>query len=77
MSGLAWGLPFAMAFQVLRSFSTALSRAVPPLVVMGAAVLWNAGFDYALIFGHFGFPKMGLYGAGLASAPSDVISFVI
>ena len=76
MSGLAWGLPFAMAFQVLRSFSTALSRAVPPLVVMGAAVLWNAGFDYALIFGHFGFPKMGLYGAGLASASSNIFSFV-
>ena len=31
--GLCWGLPFAMGFQVLRSFSTALSRAVPPLVV--------------------------------------------
>jgi len=76
MSGLAWGLPFAMAFQVLRSFSTALSRAVPPLVVMGAAVLWNAGFDYALIFGHFGFPTVGLYGAGLASASSNIFSFV-
>jgi MATE family multidrug resistance protein len=76
MSGLAWGLPFAMAFQVLRSLSTALSRAVPPLVVMGVAVLWNAGFDYALIFGHFGFPKLGLYGAGLASASSNIFSFV-
>ncbi|MCX7280746.1 MAG: MATE family efflux transporter, partial [Alphaproteobacteria bacterium] len=56
--------------------STALTRAVPPLVVMGAAVLWNAGFDYALIFGHFGFPKLGLYGAGLASASSNIFSFV-
>ena len=34
VSGLCWGLPFAMAFQVLRSFSTALSRAVPPLAVI-------------------------------------------
>jgi MATE family multidrug resistance protein len=77
MSGLAWGLPFALAFQVLRSFSTALSRAVPPLVVMGMAILWNAGFDYALIFGHFGFPRLGLYGAGLASASSNIFSFVL
>ena len=75
MSGLAWGLPFAMAFQVLRSFSTALSRAVPPLVVMGSPSLWNAGFDYALIFGHFGLPRLGLYGAGLASASSNIFSF--
>ena len=76
ISGLAWGLPCAMAFQVLRSFSTALSRAVPPLVVMGIAILWNAGFDYALIFGHFGAPRLGLYGAGLASASSNIFSFV-
>ena len=60
MSGLALGLPFALGFQVLRSFSTALSRAVPPLVVMALAILWNAGFDYALIFGHFGLPRLGL-----------------
>ena len=65
-----------MAFQVLRSFSTALSRAVPPLVVMALAILWNAGFDYALIFGHFGLPRLGLYGAGLASASSNIFSFV-
>jgi MATE family multidrug resistance protein len=76
ISGLVWGLPCAMAFQVLRSFSTALSRAVPPLVVMGLAILWNAGFDYALIFGHFGAPRLGLYGAGIASASSNIFSFV-
>src|SRR5215472_17362086 len=76
MSGLAWGLPFALGFQVLRSFSTALSRAVPPLAVMGAAILWNALGDYALIFGHFGLPRMGLFGAGLASASSNIFSFV-
>src|SRR3954465_11154804 len=76
ISGLAFGLPCAMAFQVLRSFSTALSRAVPPLIVMGLAILWNAGFDYALIFGHFGFPRLGIYGAGLASASSNIFSFV-
>ncbi len=76
ISGLVWGLPFAMAFQVLRSFSTALSRAVPPLIVMGLAILWNAAGDYALIFGHFGAPRLGLYGAGLASASSNLFSFL-
>jgi multidrug resistance protein, MATE family len=75
MSGLAWGLPFALGFQVLRSFSTALSRAVPPLVVMALAIAWNAGFDYALIFGHFGLPRLGLFGAGIASASSNIFSF--
>ncbi|HWA70223.1 MAG TPA: MATE family efflux transporter [Rhizomicrobium sp.] len=74
--GIAWGLPFALGFQVLRSFSTALSRAVPPLVVIVLAILWNAAFDYALIFGHFGLPQMGLLGAGIASASSNIFSFL-
>jgi MATE family multidrug resistance protein len=77
MSGLGWGLPFALGFQVLRSFSTALSRAVPPLLVMGLAILWNACGDYGLIFGHFGLPRLGLFGAGLASASSNFFSFVM
>lgn len=75
ITGILWGLPFALAFQVLRSFSTALSRPTAPLVVMAIAILWNAAFDYALIFGHFGFPKLGLFGAGLASASSNIFSF--
>jgi MATE family multidrug resistance protein len=77
MSGLAWGLPFALGFQVLRSFSTALSRAVPPLVVMGLAILWNGFGDYGLIFGHFGLPRLGLFGAGIASASSNFFSFAM
>jgi MATE family multidrug resistance protein len=75
MSGLAFGLPFALAFQVLRSFSTALSRAVPPLAVMALAIGFNAFADYALIFGHFGLPPLGLLGAGIASASSNFFSF--
>ena len=74
--GPGFGLPFALGFQVLRSFSTALSRAVPPLVVMVLAILFNALGDYTLIFGHFGLPRLGLLGAGLASACSNLFSFV-
>lgn len=76
MSGLAWGLPCALGYQVLRSFSTALSRAVPPLIVMALAIAWNALGDYALIFGHFGLPRLGLFGAGIASASSNIFAFL-
>ena len=76
-SALAIGLPFALGFQVLRSFSTALSHAVPPMVVLGLAILFNAVADYALIFGHFGFPRLGILGAGFASASSNIFAFVI
>ena len=75
MSTLCVGLPFALGFQVLRSFSTALSRPLAPMVVMGLMILFNALMDYALIFGHFGLPQLGLLGSGMASASSNVFGF--
>jgi MATE family multidrug resistance protein len=75
-AALAFGLPCSLAFQVLRNFSTSLSRPVPPMVVMGLAILFNALGDYTLIFGHFGLPQMGLMGAGLASASSNLFTLI-
>lgn len=75
-TALAFGLPCSLAFQVLRNFSTSLSRPVPPMIVMGVAILFNALGDYSLIFGHFGLPRLGLVGAGLASASSNLFTLV-
>jgi multidrug resistance protein, MATE family len=75
-AALALGLPCSLAFQVLRNFSTSLSRPVPPMVVMGLAILFNALGDYGLIFGHFGLPQLSLVGAGFASASSNLFTLV-
>ncbi len=75
VTALCWGLPFSLGFQVLRAFSMALSRPNASLWVMAAAIVFNACADYALIFGHFGAPKLGLTGSGLASASSHAFSF--
>jgi multidrug resistance protein, MATE family len=75
-AALAFGLPCSLAFQVLRNFSTSLSRPMPPMIVMGLAILFNALGDYSLIFGHFGLPRLGLMGAGLASASSNLFTLV-
>ena len=42
---------------------------------MVAAIFFNASADYALIFGHFGMPRLGLMGSGIASASSYTFSF--
>lgn len=76
LRALSWGLPFSLGYQVLRNFSTALSRPHASLIVMLTAVCFNACGDYALIFGHFGFPQLGIVGAGLASASSYAFSFL-
>ncbi len=74
-STLCWGLPFAIGFQVLRNYATALSRPAAPMIVVLLAILFNAMGDWCLIFGHLGLPALGLRGAGLASALSNLFSF--
>ena len=38
--------------------------------------LVNVVFDYLLIFGNFGFPKMGIAGAGISSVISEAVTLV-
>jgi MATE family, multidrug efflux pump len=73
---LCWGLPFSLGYQVLRNYSTALSRPNASLWVMASGIGFNAFGDYALIFGHFGFPRLGLAGSGLSSACSYAFAFL-
>ena len=74
---LMFGLAPSLGYQVLRNFATALGRPRPALWVMAATILFNLFGDYALIFGHFGFPKLGLMGSGISSACSYTFSFVV
>ena len=71
---LAIGLPFSLAYQGLRNVASALGHARPALAVMGATILFNILGDYTLIFGHFGAPRLGLVGAGLATSASFIFS---
>jgi multidrug resistance protein, MATE family len=36
----------------------------------------NVFLDYVLVFGYWGFPEMGIEGAGMASAISEVVAFI-
>jgi MATE family multidrug resistance protein len=70
------GLFFVMGFQVLRNYSTALGKPNASLIVMGLSVLFNALAGYALIFGHFGFPRLEVVGSGIASAAAEGFSLI-
>jgi len=72
---LSVGLPMSLGYQVLRNYATALGRPNTPLLVMAVTILFNAAADYALIYGHFGFPRLELVGSGIASACSYTFSF--
>ncbi|MBL6928540.1 MAG: MATE family efflux transporter, partial [Rhodospirillales bacterium] len=72
---LAWSLPGAVCFIVLRNFATVLNRPRLGLWVILAALPLNAVLDYGLIFGAFGLPRMEIAGAGLASLIAHVFMF--
>jgi MATE family multidrug resistance protein len=66
--GLQWAyLPF-LFYLVLRSFVTALERPLWALLIVGAAVPLNAFAVWCLMFGRLGFPRLELFGAGLATS---------
>jgi len=73
---MAFAVPFSIAYGVLRSFVTALSRPRAALYVMIATVIVNGIGVYALVHGVWGAPKLGLFGAGIASAFGYAFSFV-
>lgn len=67
-----WGLPFLMLTQLINAFYIATGRS--RFLMYGSAVgtLFNIVFDYLLIFGHAGFPEMGLEGAAAASILAEM-----
>ncbi len=70
-----WGLVPAFGIVALRSFINAHERARAPLVVTLIGVAVNALANYALMFGHFGFPRLELVGAGISTAIVNVLMF--
>ncbi len=71
----AAGLPFAALTMALRGFITSFGHTRAVLAVMGAAVLLNALSNYALMFGHFGLPRLELVGAGVSSTLVNLATF--
>ena len=65
--GLGWCLVPGWWFIALRSFMGAVNRPEPALWIMLGAVPLNALLAYALIYGAFGLPRLGLLGAGVAT----------
>src|SRR6478735_8745769 len=68
LHGYLWSmLPFLL-FQAMRNFVSALERPGWVLAISLAGIVMNALLGYGLIFGHFGLPRLGIFGGGLASS---------
>ena len=71
-----WGFVPGLWFVVLRNFIASLERPRAGMVIMLIGVTVNAIAAYGLIFGRLGLPALGLRGAGIAAALTNVFLFV-
>ncbi len=69
-------LPFVLFF-ILKHFSEAVSRPALPTLILVGGLFTNFIMNYALIYGHFGFPPLGLFGAGIATLISRWMCVII
>ncbi len=73
---IAVSLVPSLLFQADRQFAEALGRPWPPLAIMLAGVLFNAGLNWVLIYGKLGAPAWGLTGAGVATLLARIATVV-
>lgn len=69
-----WGLVPALLVMVLKSYLAALEKTRVVFWVTVAAAVANGLVNYALIFGNWGAPELGVVGAAIASLVVQVIS---
>ena len=71
------GMIPALLVMALKSYLAALERTQVVLWTTMAAVAVNGVLAYALIFGHFGVPELGVRGAAFSSVFVQVMTFVL
>jgi len=65
------------ASYALSGFFSGRGKTWPVLWVNVATTVVNLVLDYALIFGHWGFPELGIRGAGIATVAAGVFSLLM
>ncbi|OCK57801.1 MATE family efflux transporter [Bradyrhizobium sp. LMTR 3] len=74
--GLTWSVLPALWFMAIRGFMSAVNRPEPILWITLAAIPANALLVYLLLYGAFGLPQLGLFGAGLATSIVNLGTFL-
>ncbi len=62
-------------FTVLRNYVAALARAYIVMTITAVALLLNLALNYTLVYGKFGFPALGVAGAGIGTTIVNWIMF--
>lgn len=69
-------LPLSLSFCISSSLR-AIGETKIPLLISATAVLTNTFLNYCLIFGNFGFMKLGVVGAAYATVTARILELII
>ena len=72
-----WGLVFLYIYQMRNALLVGISQTKLLFIAALAETLTNIFFDYTLIYGHLGFPKLGFNGAAYASIIAEFVGMII
>lgn len=72
-----WGLPFLYIYQMRNALLVGTNNSRYLVSGTLAETVANVLFDYLFIFGHFGFPEMGLNGAAVASNIAEFTGLIV
>ena len=70
-------LPFVCWFNTFKQFADGITDTRLPMWVLIAGNVMNVCGNWVLIYGKFGFPEMGLDGAGLSTMASRIMMTVV
>lgn len=72
-----WGLPFLYIYQMRNALLVGTNQSKYLVTGTLAEAVTNVLFDYTLIFGNWGLPKLGFNGAAVASIISEFVGMFI
>ncbi len=77
LSTRSWGVFASYAGIAFVALYSGIGRTYSLLLATAVLLGTNIALDYALIFGHWGLPALGITGAGLASTISEYVALVV
>lgn len=77
LRALVFGLPFVGFYIVLRSFTGAFGHTRAFMTITLLAVPFNGILSWALIFGPFGLPGLGLVGGAIGASVTQAVMFLV
>lgn len=72
-----WGLPFLYIYQMRNALLVGTNQSKYLIAGTAAETLANIFFDYTLINGHWGFPRLGFNGAAYASIIAEAMGMFV